>query len=137
MPVMRKHSFATNGGAAELAVSAATFDGINRLFAADATPLRWIPRIGLGLVDRAPALKRFFVGEAAGLNGNLPRLLRGERLAGLPLIAAFGVVRRHRYHHHDASRCNVDHRHERVRERNELRDALPIEANFEQSSPAP
>ena len=60
------------------AVSAATFDGINRLFAADATPLRSIRELGLGLVDRTPALKRFFVGEAAGLNGNLPRLLRGE-----------------------------------------------------------
>ena len=60
------------------AVFAATFDGINRLFAADATPLRSIREFGLGLVDRAPALKRFFVGEAAGLNGNLPRLLRGE-----------------------------------------------------------
>jgi 2-octaprenyl-6-methoxyphenol hydroxylase len=60
------------------AVSAATFDGINRLFATDATPLRSIREIGLGLVDRTPALKRFFVGEAAGLNGNLPRLLRGE-----------------------------------------------------------
>ena len=60
------------------AISAATFDGINRLFAADATLLRSIREIGLGLVDRMPALKRFFVAEAAGLNGDLPRLLRGE-----------------------------------------------------------
>jgi 2-octaprenyl-6-methoxyphenol hydroxylase len=34
--------------------------------------------LGLGLVDRMPALKRFFVGEAAGLTGELPRMLRGE-----------------------------------------------------------
>jgi 2-octaprenyl-6-methoxyphenol hydroxylase len=33
---------------------------------------------GLGLVDRMPFLKRFFVGEAAGLSGELPRLLRGD-----------------------------------------------------------
>ena len=29
-------------------------------------------------VDRMPMLKRFFVGEAAGLTGELPRLLKGE-----------------------------------------------------------
>ncbi|MFA6139722.1 MAG: FAD-dependent monooxygenase [Hyphomicrobium sp.] len=60
------------------AVSAATFDGINRLFASDATLLRSAREVGLGVVDRMPALKRFFVGEAAGLTGDLPRLLRGK-----------------------------------------------------------
>ena len=60
------------------ALSAATFDGINRLFANDATLIRSAREIGLGLVDRVPMLKRFFVGEAAGLTGELPRLLKGE-----------------------------------------------------------
>jgi len=60
------------------AISAATFDGINRLFASDATLLRSAREVGLGVVDRIPALKRFFVGEAAGLSGELPRLLKGE-----------------------------------------------------------
>jgi 2-octaprenyl-6-methoxyphenol hydroxylase len=60
------------------AVSAATFDGINRLFASDATLLRSAREVGLGVVDRMPALKRFFVGEAAGLTGDLPRLLKGK-----------------------------------------------------------
>jgi 2-octaprenyl-6-methoxyphenol hydroxylase len=60
------------------AVSAAAFDGINRLFASDLTLLRSVRELGLGLVDRIPVLKRFFVGEAAGLTGDLPRLLRGE-----------------------------------------------------------
>ena len=60
------------------AVSAATFDGLNRLFANDATLLRSAREVGLGIVDRLPALKRFFVSEAAGLTGELPRLLRGE-----------------------------------------------------------
>jgi 2-octaprenyl-6-methoxyphenol hydroxylase len=60
------------------AVSAATFDGINRLFASDASLLRSAREVGLGVVDRIPALKRFFVGEAAGLTGDLPRLLKGE-----------------------------------------------------------
>lgn len=60
------------------AISAATFDGLNRLFASDQALRRSLREAGLGLVDRAPALKRFFVLEAAGLTGELPRLLRGE-----------------------------------------------------------
>jgi 2-octaprenyl-6-methoxyphenol hydroxylase len=59
-------------------VSAAAFDGLNRLFASDLTLLRSAREFGLGLVDRMPALKRFFVSEAAGLTGELPRLLKGE-----------------------------------------------------------
>ncbi len=59
-------------------VSAATFDGLNRLFASDLTLLRSAREFGLAVVDRMPALKRFFVGEAAGLTGELPRLLKGE-----------------------------------------------------------
>ena len=60
------------------AVSAATFDGINRLFAGDAPLLRAVREVGLGVVDRIPTLKRFFVSEAAGLTGEVPRLLKGE-----------------------------------------------------------
>ena len=62
-----------------LAMAAAT-DGLNRLFSNDVLPLRLIRDLGLGLVDRSPALKRFFIGEAAGLRGEQPRLLRGEAL---------------------------------------------------------
>ena len=36
--------------------------------------------VGLGLVDRVPALKELFIREAAGLTGDVPRLLRGEAL---------------------------------------------------------
>jgi 2-octaprenyl-6-methoxyphenol hydroxylase len=60
------------------AISAATFDALNRLFASDSTVLRTARDAGLGIVDRLPALKQFFVSEAAGLTGELPRLLRGE-----------------------------------------------------------
>ncbi len=59
-------------------VSTATFDGLNRLFGSDLALLRSGRELGLGLVDRMPMLKRFFVGEAAGLTGELPRLLKGE-----------------------------------------------------------
>jgi 2-octaprenyl-6-methoxyphenol hydroxylase len=55
-------------------------DGLNRLFSNDALPIRLIRDLGLGLVGRVPALKRFFVREAAGVAGEGPRLLRGEAL---------------------------------------------------------
>jgi 2-octaprenyl-6-methoxyphenol hydroxylase len=57
---------------------AATTDVLNRLFSNDIDPLRLVRDVGLGLVDRMPALKRFFVGEAAGVAGDAPKLLRGE-----------------------------------------------------------
>ncbi|HEX2556303.1 MAG TPA: ubiquinone biosynthesis hydroxylase [Microvirga sp.] len=56
-------------------------DGLNRLFSNDVLPVRLARDLGLGLVDRVPALKRFFIREAAGLRGrSSPRLLRGEAL---------------------------------------------------------
>lgn len=62
------------------AFSAAVMDGLNRLFSNDAAPLRMLRDLGLGLVDRTPALKRFLVREAAGATGSVPRLLMGEGL---------------------------------------------------------
>jgi 2-octaprenyl-6-methoxyphenol hydroxylase len=62
----------------DAAVSAAAFDGLNRLFSSDWTLLRTARSAGLGIVDRLPALKQFFVAEAAGLTGEVPKLLRGE-----------------------------------------------------------
>ncbi|MEJ1159897.1 ubiquinone biosynthesis hydroxylase [Prosthecomicrobium sp. N25] len=53
-------------------------DVLNRLFSNDLGPLRVVRDIGLGLVDRLPALKRRFIREAAGIGGDMPRLLRGE-----------------------------------------------------------
>jgi len=60
------------------AFSALAMDGLNRLFSNDNASLRAMRSVGLGLVDRAPALKRFFVREASGLTGTVPRLLKGE-----------------------------------------------------------
>lgn len=62
------------------AFSALAMDQINSLFSNHSAPLRAIRSLGLGLVDRAPALKRFFVREAAGLTGAVPKLLRGEAI---------------------------------------------------------
>jgi 2-octaprenyl-6-methoxyphenol hydroxylase len=55
-------------------------DGLNRLFSNRSDTLRLARDIGLGLVERAPALKRIFIREAAGFTGDVPKLLRGEAL---------------------------------------------------------
>ena len=60
-------------------LSAAAFDGLNRLFSNDFTVARTARDFGLGLIERMPALKSFFVAEAAGLTGDIPKLLRGLR----------------------------------------------------------
>jgi len=63
---------------ADMLVMGAVTDTLNRLFSNDVGPLRAIRDVGLGLVDRMPDLKRFFMRQAAGAAGDLPRLLRGE-----------------------------------------------------------
>jgi 2-octaprenyl-6-methoxyphenol hydroxylase len=51
-------------------------DGINRLFANDILPVKLARNIGLGLVERLPPAKRFFMHHAMGLVGDLPRAMR-------------------------------------------------------------
>ncbi len=55
-------------------------DGLNRLFSNHSDVLRLARDIGLGLVERMPALKRMFIREAAGFTGDMPKLLKGEAL---------------------------------------------------------
>ena len=55
-------------------------DGLNRLFSNSNDVLRLARDIGLGVVERLPALKRVFIREAAGFTGEVPKLLRGEAL---------------------------------------------------------
>lgn len=62
-----------------LAMGAAT-DGLNRLFSNRSDLLKAARDFGLGIVERLPALKQFFIREAAGLTGDVPKLLRGEAL---------------------------------------------------------
>jgi 2-octaprenyl-6-methoxyphenol hydroxylase len=62
-----------------LAMGIAT-DGLNRLFSNRSAALRLVRDVGLGLVERLPLLKGFFIREAAGLTGEVPKLLRGEAL---------------------------------------------------------
>jgi 2-octaprenyl-6-methoxyphenol hydroxylase len=55
-------------------------NSLNFLFSNESTLLRTVRDIGLGLVDRAPPLKSLFIRQAAGLSGEVPRLLKGEAL---------------------------------------------------------
>jgi 2-octaprenyl-6-methoxyphenol hydroxylase len=60
-----------------LSVSVAT-DVLNRLFALPGPAARAVRRFGLAGVQRTSPLKQFFMAEARGMNGDLPRLLQGE-----------------------------------------------------------
>lgn len=55
-------------------------NGLNVLFSNRSSVLRTVRDIGLGLVDRMPPLKNVLIKQAAGLSGEVPRLLRGEAL---------------------------------------------------------
>jgi 2-octaprenyl-6-methoxyphenol hydroxylase len=61
-------------------MSAAAYDGLNRIFSVDNAVLRAVRGAGLGLVDQFPQLKQLIMTEAAGLSGELPKLVRGERV---------------------------------------------------------
>ena len=62
-----------------MAMAAAT-DGINRLFSNDNPLLRATRDLGLGLVNALPPVRRRLIREAAGLTGDLPRLMQGRAL---------------------------------------------------------
>ncbi len=53
-------------------------DTINRLFSNDNPLLRFGRDLGMGAVNALPALRRRFIRTAAGLEGELPRLLQGQ-----------------------------------------------------------
>jgi 2-octaprenyl-6-methoxyphenol hydroxylase len=52
-------------------------DTFNRMFSNDNTLIRMARDVGMGVVGALPGLRRTFIREAAGLNGDLPRLMRG------------------------------------------------------------
>lgn len=58
-----------------------TTDVLNRLFSNDMTPVRVLRDVGLGIVDRLPGLKSFFIRQAEGTTGGgHPRMLVGQRI---------------------------------------------------------
>ena len=60
----------------DTATLAVTTDLTNKLFSNDNPFLRLARDIGMGAVNALPSLRRTFIREAAGLNGDLPDLMR-------------------------------------------------------------
>jgi 2-octaprenyl-6-methoxyphenol hydroxylase len=59
---------------------AAATDGFTRLFSNDNPLLRLARGAGMGVVNAIGPARRFFMQEAGGATGELPRLLKGEAL---------------------------------------------------------
>lgn len=55
-------------------------DALTRLFSNDINGLRIARELGLALVSKMGPAKKFFMRHAMGLAGDLPRLMRGEKL---------------------------------------------------------
>ncbi len=55
-------------------------DAFNRLFSNDSALLRGVRDVGMGVINALPGLRRGFIREAAGLTGELPRLMQGRPL---------------------------------------------------------
>ncbi len=62
----------------DVATLVAATDAVNRLFSNDIPLLRLGRDLGLGLINALPGLRRGLIREAAGLTGELPKLLRGR-----------------------------------------------------------
>jgi 2-octaprenyl-6-methoxyphenol hydroxylase len=55
-------------------------DQVNALFSNDNPVFRAVRDVGLGVVNALPGLRRGFIRQAAGLTGDVPRLLTGKAL---------------------------------------------------------
>jgi 2-octaprenyl-6-methoxyphenol hydroxylase len=55
-------------------------DGFNRLFSNDNPLLRLGRDLGMAAVSAVPAVRQRFMREAAGMTGDLPRLMQGKAL---------------------------------------------------------
>ena len=64
----------------DTATLVAATDVFNRLFSNDNPILRAGRDIGMGLLNTIPSLRRGFIREAAGLTGDIPKLLQGKAI---------------------------------------------------------
>lgn len=62
----------------DTAALAMATDVFNKLFSNDNPVLRLGRDLGMGIVNSTPALRRGFIREAAGLTGDLPKLMQGR-----------------------------------------------------------
>jgi 2-octaprenyl-6-methoxyphenol hydroxylase len=64
----------------DTATLAIATDAFNRLFSNENPILRLGRDLGMGMVNALPGLRRGFIREAAGLTGDLPRLMQGKAI---------------------------------------------------------
>ena len=64
----------------DTAALAVATDGINRVFSNDNPLLRAARDLALGAVNAAPAARRSMIRQAAGLTGDLPKLMQGRMI---------------------------------------------------------
>ena len=74
-PVLKRYQQWRRFDTAALAMATDVF---NKLFSNDNPLLRLGRDLGMGLVNSTPALRRGFIREAAGLTGDLPKLMQGR-----------------------------------------------------------
>jgi 2-octaprenyl-6-methoxyphenol hydroxylase len=58
---------------------AAATDTLNKLFSNDVEPVRMLRRLGLRMVQAAPEARKFFMKQAMGTSGMLPRLIKDSK----------------------------------------------------------
>jgi 2-octaprenyl-3-methyl-6-methoxy-1,4-benzoquinol hydroxylase len=61
-------------------------DAFYRVFSNDNRPIRLLRNLGLGLADKLGPVKHRIIRHAMGLEGNLPRLARGEPIAATAIV---------------------------------------------------
>lgn len=64
----------------DTATLAVATDAFNKLFSNDNPLLRMGRDLGMGVINSVPSLRRTFIREAAGLTGDLPKLMTGRAL---------------------------------------------------------
>ncbi|WP_417269376.1 FAD-dependent monooxygenase [Celeribacter sp.] len=64
----------------DIATMALMTDTFNKLFSNDNPMLRLMRDLGMGVVNSLPSVRREAIREAAGVNGDLPKLMRGLAL---------------------------------------------------------
>ncbi len=77
LQVLRRYQTWRRGETVQMA---AATDTINRVFSNDNPLIRLGRDLGLGAVNAVPSVRRGFMRKAAGLSGNLPKLLQGRQI---------------------------------------------------------
>ncbi len=62
----------------DIATLAMATDGFNRLFSNDNPLVRGVRDVGMSIVNALPGLRQGFMKEAAGVTGDVPKLLKGK-----------------------------------------------------------